>query len=155
MLVIDSNQTIKMTKGDDVKIPLFLDKGTSLSPMRYEIEGNLGCEAYFYIYKLRNYDTPVLFKTYRDDGTIITEKNGAITEKTGVININDDKDFIIRLYPEDTNDLDEGQYIYQIKVKIIDSENSGDDTQNSFIINTVTNRLPIYIIEDDYDRRIW
>ena len=66
----------------------------------------------------------------------------------------------MRLKPEDTNDLNEGSYIYQIKALIIDKDvthiKEENETINStYIINTVTNRLPIYIIDDDYGRRIW
>ena len=161
MLVIDSNQTIKMSKGDDIAIPLFLDRGTSIKPNRYPIYENLGCEIYFYIYHLRDYDNPILEKTFKDNGEIVTvKKGGSSSIKSGIKNINEDNDFIIRLYPEDTNDLSEGQYIYQIKAKIIDKDveptiNEDGTKTYSYVINTVTNRLPIYIIEDDYNRRIW
>ena len=48
MFKIDSNQTIKLTKGDDVKFPVFLDQGTPLTPLRYPIYENMGCELYFF-----------------------------------------------------------------------------------------------------------
>ena len=43
MFKIDSNQTIKMSKGDDVKFPVFLNQGTKLTPLRYSIYENMGC----------------------------------------------------------------------------------------------------------------
>lgn len=160
MLVIDSNQTIKMSKGDDVNIPLFLDRGTPLIPVRYPIYENLGCEVYFYIFEKKNCTTPILEKIFRDNGEIVTKKPDSETLKTGINNINKENDFVIRLYPEDTSDIPEGGYIYQIKAKLIDTsipitkDEEGNDVY-SYEINTVTNRLPIYIIEDDYNRRIW
>ena len=161
MFKIDSNQTIKMSKGDDVKFPVFLNQGTSLTPLRYPIYENMGCELYFSIYYRNDFDNPILKKTFKDNGEIVTEKsNGYKSVKTGFDNINDNNDFIIRFEPEDTNDLNEDSYVYQIKALIVDKdvepvENEEGQFTYTYIINTVTNRLPIYIIDDDYGRRIW
>lgn len=161
MFKIDSNQTIKMSKGDNVKFPVFLNQGTSLTPLRYPIYENMGCELYFSIFYKKDFDNPVLKKTFKDNGEIVTEKsNGYKSVKTGVDNINDNNDFVITLEPEDTTDLEEGSYIYQIRALIIDKDVEPEEDENgeliyTYIINTVTNRLPIYIIEDDYNRRIW
>ena len=161
MFKIDSNQTIKMSKGDNVKFPVFLNQGTSLTPLRYPIYENMGCELYFSIFYKKDFDNPVSKKTFKDNGEVVTEKsNGYKSVKTGVDNINDNNDFIIRLEPEDTNDLDEDSYVYQIKALIVDKdvepvENEEGQFTYTYIINTVTNRLPIYIIDDDYGRRIW
>ena len=74
MFKIDSNQTIKLTKGDDVKFPVFLDQGTPLTPLRYPIYENMGCELYFSIFYKKDFDNPVLKKTFKDNGEIVTEK---------------------------------------------------------------------------------
>ncbi len=161
MFKIDSNQTIKMSKGDDVKFPVFLNQGTSLTPLRYPIYENMGCELYFSIYYRNDFDNPILKKTFKDNGEIVTEKsNGYKSVKTGVDNINDNNDFIVRFEPDDTNDLNEDSYVYQIKALIIDKdvepvENEEGQFTYTYIINTVTNMLPIYIIDDNYGRRIW
>ena len=161
MFKIDSNQTIKMSKGDDVKFPVFLNQGTELTPLRYSIYENMGCELYFYIYYKNDFDNPILKKTFKDNGEIITEKSdGYKNIEENINNINENQDFIVRLKPEDTNDLNEGSYIYQIKALIVDKdvepvENEEGQFTYTYIINTVTNRLPIYIIDDDYGRRIW
>ena len=160
MFKIDSNQTIKLSKGDDVKFPVFLDQGTALTPLRYPIYENMGCELYFSIFYKKDFDNPVLKKTFKDNGEIVTEKsNGDVYTKKGCT-INENNDFVITLESEDTNDLDEGSYIYQIKALIIDKDVEPEESEDgeltyTYIINTVTNRLPIYIIEDDYNRRIW
>ena len=134
MFKIDSNQTIKLTKGDDVKFPVFLDQGTPLTPLRYPIYENMGCELYFSIFYKKDFDNPVLKKTFKDNGEIVTEKsNGDVYAKNGCT-VNENNDFVITLEPEEDEN---GELIY------------------TYIINTVTNRLPIYIIEDDYNRRIW
>ena len=160
MFKIDSNQTIKLSKGDDVKFPVFLDQGTALTPLRYPIYENMGCELYFSIFYKKDFDNPVLKKTFKDNGEIVTEKSsGDVYTKKGCT-INGNNDFVITLESEDTNDLDEGSYIYQIKALIIDKDVEPEESEDgeltyTYIINTVTNRLPIYIIEDDYNRRIW
>ena len=160
MFKIDSNQTIKLSKGDDVKFPVFLDQGTALTPLRYPIYENMGCELYFSIFYKKDFDNPVLKKTFKDNGEIVTEKsNGDVYTKKGCT-VNENNDFVITLESEDTNNLDEGSYIYQIKVLIIDKDVEPEESEDgeltyTYIINTVTNRLPIYIIEDDYNRRIW
>ena len=160
MFKIDSNQTIKLSKGDDVKFPVFLDQGTALTPLRYPIYENMGCELYFSIFYKKDFDNPVLKKTFKDNGEIVTEKsNGDVYTKKGCT-INENNDFVITLESEDTNDLDEGSYIYQIKALIIDKDVEPEESEDgeltyTYIINTVTNRLPIYIIDDDYNRRIW
>ena len=160
MFKIDSNQTIKLTKGDDVKFPVFLDQGTPLTPLRYPIYENMGCELYFSIFYKKDFDNPVLKKTFKDNGEIVTEKSsGDVYTKNGCT-VNENNDFVITLEPEDTTDLDEGSYIYQIRALIIDKDVEPEEDANgeliyTYIINTVTNRLPIYIIEDDYNRRIW
>ena len=160
MFKIDSNQTIKLSKGDDVKFPVFLDQGTALTPLRYPIYENMGCELYFSIFYKKDFDNPVLKKTFKDNGEIVTEKSsGDVYTKKGCT-INENNDFVITLESEDTNDLDEGSYIYQIKALIIDKDVEPEESEDgeltyTYIINTVTNRLPIYIIEDDYNRRIW
>lgn len=160
MFKIDSNQTIKLSKGDDVKFPVFLDQGTALTPLRYPIYENMGCELYFSIFYKKDFDNPVLKKTFKDNGEIVTEKSsGDVYTKKGCT-INENNDFVITLESEDTNDLDEGSYIYQIKALIIDKDVEPEESEDgeltyTYIINTVTNRLPIYIIDDDYNRRIW
>ena len=160
MFKIDSNQTIKLSKGDDVKFTVFLDQGTALTPLRYPIYENMGCELYFSIFYKKDFDNPVLKKTFKDNGEIVTEKsNGDVYTKKGCT-INENNDFVITLESEDTNDLDEGSYIYQIKALIIDKDVEPEESEDgeltyTYIINTVTNRLPIYIIDDDYNRRIW
>lgn len=182
MLKIDSNMVIKMSRGDDVKFPLFLNRGTAAEPVRYVFENNKGCEVYFYIFdygSIENhpwnyidsdgYDPnssteyePILTKVYSDDGTIHTILYGEEQEEViGAKNINSNGDMEIWLFNSDTKDIPQGSYVYQIKAKLIDSdyepevnENTGD-TIYHYVYNTVTNRLPIYIMDDNYGNRVW
>lgn len=182
MLKIDSNQVIKMSRGDDVKFPLFINKGTVDQPVRYVFTPNSGCEVYFYIFDYGqiqrhpwdfidddgyNPNTsseyiPILTKVYKDNGTIQTlYYNQEQEEITGVNNINENGDMMIWLFNNDTKNIPQGSYIYQIKAKVIDSdfepeidETTGELTYH-YVYNTVTNRLPIYIIDDNYGNRVW
>lgn len=182
MLKIDNNQCIKMSRGDDVKFPLFVNKGTSSSPIRYVFVPDCGCEVYFYIFDYKNLQDhpwnkvdvngynpnlssssePILVKVFKDSGVIETELYGeTISIIENAPNINSNGDMMIWLRNEDTATIPQGSYIYQIKVKIIDydfepviDENTGLTTYH-YIYNTVTNKLPIYIIDDNYGNRVW
>lgn len=182
MLKIDSNQVIKMSRGDDVKFPLFLNRGTLTAPVRYAFEENKGCEVYFYIWDysdveehpwdhidIYGYDPdtsneyqPILIKTFTDDGHIYTMLNGEEQDTyENMPNINENGDMMIWLMNNDTKNIPQGSYIYQIKVKVIDSDIEPEideitgETVYHYIYNTVTNRLPIYIIDDNYGNRVW
>ena len=182
MLRIDSKQTIKMSRGDDVKFPLFLNRGTVSEPIRYTFEPNKGCEVYFYIFDYGSIENhpwnyidsfgynpnesseyePILTKVFCDDGTIKTILYGEEQEEvTGAPNINENGDMMIWLFHDDTTTIPQGSYIYQIKAKLIDldyepevDEDTGETTYH-YVYNTVTNRLPIYIIDDNYGDRVW
>jgi len=181
MLKIDSNQCIKMSRGDDVKFPLFINKGTVNEPIRYAFEEGQGCEVYFYIFdyndieehpwdKIDSYsynpdtstvEEPILVKVFTDDGIIKTIINGEEQEEiSGIENINENGDMVIWLFNNDTKNIPQGSYIYQVKAKIINSDiNPVEDSEGNvvynYVYNTVTNRLPIYIIDDNYGNRIW
>lgn len=182
MLKIDSNQVIKMSRGDDVKFPLFLNKGSVSEPVRYSFKPNQGCEVYFYIFdysqiqhhpwdRIDNmgYDPntssvyePILTKVFKDNGVIDSILYGQ--EQDEIIdapNINENGDMMIWLTNNDTRIIPQGSYIYQVKAKLIDSDFEPEidpdtgETIYHYIYNTVTNRLPIYIMDDNYGNRIW
>lgn len=170
MFRIDSNQTIKISKGDDVKFPLFLNRGTLENPIRYSFVEGDGCEIYFYVLQpnSKNENKPVLYKKFCTDGTIYTKRLAFnedlrrlefiedTTDKYDTINEN--SDMVLRIQHEDTLLLRGGEYRYIIKAKIVDSdvepvenEETGE-LEYSYIYNTITNKLPIYIIDDEIDR---
>lgn len=182
MLKIDSNQVIKMSRGDDVRFPLFLNKGTASNPIRYVFEPNHGCEVYFYIWDYNSVQNhpwdridmngynpnssteqePILIKVFGDDGTIRTKLYNVVQEEyVGAPNINENGDMQIWLFNADTKDIPQGSYIYQLKAKIIDPDippetnNETGNTVYHYLYNTVTNRLPIYIMDDNYGERVW
>ena len=182
MLKIDSNQTIKISRGDDVKFPLFINKGSITEPIRYVFEKDRGCEVYFYIFDYGqiqrhpwdfiddngyNPNTsseylPILTKVFKDNGEIDTILYGEQQETIiDAPNINENGDMMIWLMNDDTKTIPQGSYIYQVKVKVIDSDFPPETDQETgeliyhYAYNTVTNRLPIYIIDDNYGNRVW
>ena len=48
MFTVNTNNVIKMNKGDDAQFPLFLNNGTRSNPIRYEFDPSDGCKIYFY-----------------------------------------------------------------------------------------------------------
>ena len=170
MFKVDTNQVIKMTKGDDVRFSLVINKDSE----RYIFKPNEGCKVYFFIYDygtLENHPwnhidsegynpntssefEPILFKEFGDDGTIGTTIYGEDQEEvTGAPNIDDDGNMRIWIFHTDTLNIPQGSYIYQIKTKLLDTEYDSADPH--YVYDTVTNRLPIYIIDDNYSYREW
>ena len=141
MFEISSNQSIKISRGDNADFPLFLNKGTVIRPIRYSFGDGDGCEVYFYI--LAQNQT----FTYDDNGQLVGGYITKITIPSIKENINDNGDMIIRIQPQHTSGLQSGKYYYQIKAKVKDSK---DETK--YVINTVTNKNPFYVVEDEFNR---
>lgn len=221
MFQITANQVVRLSRGDDISIPLFINSGTEISPIRYsftnpytnvnvikgsfevmvdsdifnvyatykgiyvfhyinnawifedeeidnmesigitingdvqdgdsfEIDLNPIQEIYFYLMKPNcTFDNSVLKKTFRTNGEIITYKNSEETISYRNENVNENGDMVIRLLSEDTYDLFPGEYFYMFRAKVI---SYSDD---SIIYNTITNKYPFYLIEDDFSDRSW
>ena len=152
MFKIDSNQVIKMSRGDNIKFPLFLNKGTRMAPIRYGFEADDGCEVYFYLFNYNSStDCPLFKKIFTANNDLWYHSNGTT-----------DNDMKIELSPNDPlcnskfslKDLCDGEYLYQIKAKLLDREESQKQGKKIYIENTVTNRHPFYIIDDDF-KRTW
>lgn len=96
------NNMVTLTRGDTFERPLFLNKGTELKPIRYELKTD--------------------DKVY----LAITEPNQpfecAIVKKTyGRENLNINGDIVIRLESQDTELLKPGQYYYTIKAEFVNN----------------------------------
>lgn len=153
MFDISTNQAIKLSKGDSVQFPLFLNQGTEIKPIRYEIQAESECECHFLLFDRNNYDIPLFQKIFKPNGEIVSYQNNEYQTTVTVSSdevINENGDFIISICSSDTINLDEGEYIYQIKVFLPSS-----GVEPYLEQHTVTNRLPFILIEDDYGRRIW
>lgn len=122
---------------------------------------------YFYIYHINSNNDPVLYKEIKTDGTTFTrrhiiENNKLVVQEetiTNEENVNSYGDIVIRLYNEDTKYIPEGEYRYQISGDLVSTSSiqiikNDDEVEHRVIHNTLTNKLPIFILDDDVDR-IW
>lgn len=156
MFTINTDRCIKMNIGDDVQFPVFLNNGTRLNPIRYEFEENDGCEVYFYILPVHGcFENFYLKKTFKTDGTIITEKpdfETIITENNIVIN--DNKDVVVTLDSNDTINMCPSEYIYVIRAKILTEKiNSKNIVKNKEYTDLqITNRYSFYLLDDNVNR---
>ena len=107
-------------------------------------------EIYFYIWHpLQKYgQKPVLHKIIKPHtNEIIVEKDGKPFYEEKRNCVSEDKNINLYLNPKDTEYLPEGEYRYQVIAKI--------KLNGSWITNTVCNKTPFIVIEDDYSDRKW
>lgn len=204
MFRIDSNQAIRISRGDDVFFPLFLNKGTSKVPIRYAFQPedavittsthdfNVECDVPTFGQKVGETGTYKLVYVASANEWVMGEAPIDVDEYgltiTGTVvagdeiliqyekadgckvvfyilqinapwenpilakeftptkeNVNDNKDLILSLDREDTVNIPEGEYRYQIKAYLKDEHSS-----SGYSWNTVTNRLPFVVVNDEY-----
>lgn len=148
MYRVDQSKNIYLSRGDDFSytFPVYVDNNTT----PYHFTPTDGCMLFFYIFLPNsiNYQY-VLRKTFQTDGEIITELMGEDPESSsGNQNIDSDGNIIVRLDSSDTMSILPGEYKYQLRVKVLDSN-------DNLVLKTVTNRKDFYVIEDDYSNRVW
>lgn len=148
MYRVDQSKNIYLSRGDDFSytFPVYVDNSTT----PYHFTPTDGCMLFFYIFLPNsiNYQY-VLRKTFQTDGEIITELMGEDPESSsGNQNIDSDGNIIVRLDSSDTMSILPGEYKYQLRVKVLDSN-------DNLVLKTVTNRKDFYVIEDDYSNRVW
>lgn len=154
MLKINENQIIKMSKGDDAKFPLFLNRGSTVEPIRYLLNKGDGCEIYFYI--LNTHGDILVKKIFKTSGEIETYVLGVKQPDTFYNNINENGDLMLRLMHDDTVNLDSGLYKYQIKAKLVDlTEPELPSGDTNYVYMTVTNKIDFYLLDDNYGDRSW
>ena len=105
MFKISSNGAIYMSRGDNIECPLFINRGTGLEPIRFNLELHPSSQIYFGL-------------------TLPNQKfeDAILKQKYNVENINSKGDIIIKLSPEDTLYLDPGKYFYEIKIVLPNNE---------------------------------
>lgn len=120
MIDVAQNNRINVTRGDTFSVPLFLNKGTDLKPMRYTLKEE--DELYLAIMEYN--------QSFED----------AIVKKTfSAKDLNKNGDAIIELDHDDTRCLVPGKYFYQIKAKLYNIE------KEKYEINTVIQKTEFYI----------
>jgi hypothetical protein len=103
---IESNASIiRINRGDTFQKPLFINCGTFLNPIRYEIQGN--DKVYFGVMEPNHYwEQSILKQCYTPED-----------EKTN------EGDLIIKICPEETEYLIPGTYYYMIKLVRYNDDN--------------------------------
>ena len=105
-------------------------------------------EVYFYIFHRNGgADDFLVKKTFSTSGLITTQYKHKAPRKEYVDNIiNENGDMMLQIDSEDTKDFQHGEYLYMVQVKVPDPET------HKPVLNTITNKIPFYILDDEFDR---
>ena len=91
MFTISGNGIIQLNRGDSVSMPLFINKGTNMRPIRYKISENPSTKVYFGVMEPNQpFENALIRKTFGD--------------------------LIIELASYETENILPGKYYYQVKV---------------------------------------
>ena len=100
-----TNGIISLHRGDSDMFPLFINIGTSVEPVRFDLRKNPGSEVYF----------GVCQPNERFEDAIIRKKyTGA-----DLFNFNSNGDLMIEFITEDTEYLLAGTYFYEVKLRTV------------------------------------
>lgn len=101
MIDISSNGIVTLTRGDYAEIPLFINQGNKLYPIRYSLlkDEPTSFIQFFIMSSDQSFDNALIKKTY-------TQKSLHTKQR----------DVIIRINPEDTVYLEPGKYYYSVRL---------------------------------------
>lgn len=120
MVSISNEGIITLTRGDTLECPIFINKGTELSPIRYIMQSD--DTLYFALMEVNQpFEKAILKK-------VITSAD-----------LNEHNDPVLKLRSEDTERLEIGTYYYTLKLK------RGNDVDSQ--VDTVVPSRLFYIIE--------
>lgn len=128
MLHISSNMIITINRGDttDLSVPLFINAGDKLNPIRYQLADN--DVVYFGLMEAEQpFEHALIRKAYTKD------------------DVNEYGDVLITLTAEDTLNLLPGNYYYEIKLRKILLSESG--IADGSIVDTIVERKKFTIVE--------
>lgn len=109
MIFISNNGFIRLARGDSFTVPLFINRGTMVTPVRYLIKNHPEASVYLGVMEPNEpFENAVIKKKYTSTSEV--NKNG---------------DLLIIFKPNDTLNLLPGKYYYSIK---IDYGNNSVDT---------------------------
>lgn len=126
MLTISNNGIITVNRGDDFSVPLFINRGTELAPVRCVLKDDdeiyLGIFSAGADYLLDTDGTKFFIEdeiTYLGIPEIDTYFENAVVRKTFTKDdLNENGDVILKFAHVDTRFLLPGNYYYQIRAKI-------------------------------------
>ena len=108
MVTISNNGFITLNRGDSFSVPLFINGGSELVPVRYSLTAHPETEIYFGVMEPgQSFENAIIRKRYNHK----SKMNGY-------------GDLMIDLRSNDTEYLSPGKYYYQVRAKFIDDENN-------------------------------
>ena len=120
MLDISQNNKITVTRGDTFSVPLFINQGTELKPIRYVLKDQ--DKIYLAIMRPNQpFECALVKKVYSKE------------------NINEYGDIVIEIEHDDTRCLEPGKYFYQIKAQLYNEE------KDKLEINTIVSKTEFWI----------
>ena len=120
MFTISGNGIIQLNRGDSVSMPLFINKGTNMRPIRYKISENPSTKVYFGVMEPNQpFENALIRKTFSSESKI-----------------NSNGDLIIELASYETENILPGKYYYQVKVLFEDGN-----------VSTVIPKTLFYIVD--------
>lgn len=120
MFDVSQNNKIYVTRGDTFSVPLFINRGTELKPLRYTLKEN--DELYLAIMEPNQpFECALIKKVYSYE------------------NLNKYGDVLIEIEHDDTRCLEPGKYYYQVKARLYDIE------KDKFEVNTVVSKTEFWI----------
>lgn len=124
MFLIANNGIITMNSGDSFCVPLFINAGSALHPVRYKLKEN--DKLYFGVAESnQRFSDSIICKTFTD------------------LDLNEYGDVIVKFCPDDTLNLLPGTYWYEVKLLRTNAENTCCLEQ----IDTVVKRTKFVILE--------
>ena len=122
MLNLTKNRVLTIKRGDTCSFPIFINAGTQLKPIRFD---------------LRDYQTAyILFAVMEPN----QDFDKAIIKKSYTYkDVNDNGDVVVRFIPKDTAFLAPGKYYYEIKLYVPSDKNNGP------VVHTVTPRRELFL----------
>lgn len=104
MIRISNNGIITMTKGDDVRVPFFINQGTMIRPIRYSLLSNKNSELYLGV-----------MMPYQDfENALVRKKFTYESPHT------EQRDVIVEFNSNDTQYLRPGRYYVEAKLRTFD-----------------------------------
>ena len=123
MVSVSKDNIISLNRGDTIQLPIFLNSGSDLKPVRYDLHEK--DELYFGVMEPNQpFEHALLRKKFTTDSP---------KDKKGFT--------LIRIEHEDTRSLIPGKYFYQIKLR------KYDDLNNTYSVMTVVGKTLFLIME--------
>lgn len=123
MFEVDMNNIISVTRGDSFDVPLFLNMGTDIKPVRYVLG-----------------DRDQIFLGIMEPNQPF--ENAVVKKVYTKADFNENDDVVITIDYKDTECLFPGKYYYQVKAKF-----ESDSKPDTYIVNTVVPKTEFFITE--------